>query len=379
MLLQWIKVFSKFWPKISIMNSVISVSVETSMIHSIYVKSYLFPDKRKQTKRKTEEIKLENKTDVENKKSIKSGNAIFKPSSFTFSKSLDYKDISSVMATRDVFLSVCVTQKYTHRSFTIATWSLPLKNAIKKMVKEKYTLAPCISSSIPDNMKVYNATELDIVRKKAFGSNPSLVCRRTAIGNWAVPYEGRSASDSDLNRVRVDKGVEKVPSIEITVPEVEDEELQDALEQISIMERREAAAECRSLSTTVDLDMSLDSSRISLPGVSDCDGEESYLEEVRVEPNVHLAQVEVHLPNLQKSRADDPQHSKSCRNVSPGSHWVGQVNERRLGGDNCHSTSSCCTWLRSVQFISTSNSFMGLLFRITEAGYKSCEFWDWGQ
>ncbi|KAK2153268.1 hypothetical protein LSH36_302g03013 [Paralvinella palmiformis] len=271
---------------------------DTSMIHSIYVKSYLQPDKQKQTKRKTEEIKIEQKSPRHGDKTLQSGSEIFKSSSFSFSKSLEYQNInSSLISSQELLLLVCITQKYTRRSFTIATWSMPLKSAIKRVLKEKYALKACISSAIPEHMKVYNATELQVIKSRTFGSNPSLICRSSS--KWTETSQERSVSDSDLKRERSSRhGRES--SIEITVQEKPDLELEDALQQILIMEKEQASIEGRPLSTTVDLTMRREEKRSTKSlskSLIDDDSNDSSIEGVKVEPNTQLAEVEIHIPD----------------------------------------------------------------------------------
>ena len=56
------------------------------MISGIYVKSYLQPDKRKHSKRKTEEVKVSSVLDPK----VTPGSEIFKPVTFSFHKALEY-------------------------------------------------------------------------------------------------------------------------------------------------------------------------------------------------------------------------------------------------------------------------------------------------
>ena len=233
------------------------------MIHGLYVKSYLLPDKSKESKRKTEEIRVNSNDSDGSSKSPKNQHEIFKPSTFKFSRALEYRDVTkAVVAEKAVVIEVCITQKYTRKSFVIANWNIPVSVAVKKIVKEKHKLRPCISTKIPENMKVYNASELSIVHsahRNFSSSNPSLLMRQGSNHSWAIPYNERASSESDLCRVVTEMPRMKVPSIEITVPHEEDEELEEALQQIAIMEERERSlsrSQSRLSSGSTQIDMS---------------------------------------------------------------------------------------------------------------------------
>ncbi len=219
-------------------HSVFIITVETSMIAGVYVKSYLMPDKKKETKRKTEVLHVYKKYPNTDSTTDKSG--VFQPETYTFMKALEYQKFNKDMiAERTVHIEVCIMQKYTFRSFVIATWNMPLKMAVRKLVKEKYPLTPRISTGLPENMKVYSADKLSVsYSNRAYNSNPNL--RAPSVSSLYASPADRSSSDSDLKKVTVRPVEERVPSIEITVPsEADDEELSNALEQIAIMEMSE--------------------------------------------------------------------------------------------------------------------------------------------
>ena len=210
------------------------------MISHIYVKSYLQPDKKKSTRQKTEELPAYTSSAISRAKTQPC--AAMTASCFKFTRPLEYSSITPAMVSeRIVDINVCITQKYTRRSFTIATWHMPLDEAVRKLRKEKFTLRPKIRAEIPDNMKVYYCpSELSVcgASRRDYSSDPNL--RRThSSSSCSVPHACRAASDSDLNQVAVGNAMgQKMPSIEITMPPPE-EELEDALRQIMVMEKGE--------------------------------------------------------------------------------------------------------------------------------------------
>lgn len=171
------------------------------MIHSVYVKSYLMPDKKKDSKRKTEEVKVESsEAHYKMSKKVDKGLSVqhvFSPSTFKFSKPLEYTNITKeAVKEKSVQIEVCITQKYTKRSFLIGMYHMPLKSAIKKLVREKYPLIPCMNHTIPANMKVYCASELQITNAaKVFYSNPNV---RNISNSDISEISGRAVSDPDI-------------------------------------------------------------------------------------------------------------------------------------------------------------------------------------
>ena len=214
------------------------------MISNIYVKSYLQPDKKKVTRRKTEELPVNTSSHSSHSKK-KPQCDMMTPSCFKFIKALEYSSITAAMVSeRIVDINVCITQKYTHRSFTIARWHMSLDVAVKKLRKEKFMLRPLIRAEIPENMKVYYCpSELEVVSpsQRNFSSDPNLQRSHSISSICAVPYSCRAASDSDLKQVAIGNSMkQKIPSIEIMMPQSEeDAELQDALRQILVMEMGE--------------------------------------------------------------------------------------------------------------------------------------------
>lgn len=223
-----------------VVNIPAHLSAESSMISGIYVKSYLQPDKRKDSKKKTEEISVSSPHISSGTGSSQSRSIVFKPSTFKFKKPLEYSKLKrETVETKVLEIVVCVVQKYTHKSYAIASWNIPLKEAVRKLLKEKYVLKPCLSLNIPENMKVYHAGQLQCGPNDRIvsASNPSL-----QRDSWAMPYHERCSSESALRDIRVENS-SKASSIEITLPDEDDEDLNEALQRISVMEREERAKE----------------------------------------------------------------------------------------------------------------------------------------
>ena len=196
------------------------------MIYTIYVKSYLFPDKKKESKRKTEEVKVEGSEGhmhLKKRKDKLSVQHVFTPVSFKFSKALEYSGISAdIIREKQLQIEVCITQRYSHRSFLIGMVLLPLKTAVKKVVKEKYALIPCMNHTIPSNMRVYCASELHITSSAAdvFYSSPNV---RVVIPEDIDDSSEKAVSNPDLKNeysssVEVDmsENTKIVPKLDFT-------------------------------------------------------------------------------------------------------------------------------------------------------------------
>ncbi|XP_064643198.1 uncharacterized protein LOC135497321 [Lineus longissimus] len=212
--------------------------VETSMFSAIYVKSYLQPDKKHQTKRRTEEIKLDNPDHPITRAHYKSMShdkevslhAVFQPMTFRFSKPLDYEKVSPEMvAERTVEIVVCVVQKYTRKSFMIAKLLLPLKDAVKKLIREKVALKPCLQTNIQEKVRPYPMDVLKVMSNYRLfgGSNPNV-----RVSPLFIPTEPRAASDSDLQNVTVGSPSEAVV---LSLP-TEDPSDTDSLQSVSVEE-----------------------------------------------------------------------------------------------------------------------------------------------
>ena len=184
------------------------------MIYTIYVKSYLYPDRKKDSKRKTEEVKVEGSEGhmhLKKRKDKLSVQHVFTPVSFKFNKALEYSGITAdVIREKQLQIDVCITQRYSHRSFMIGMFLLPLKTAVKKVVKEKYPLIPCMNHTIPANMRVYSASELHITSNTArvFYSNPNVRVMipediddssEKAVSNPDLKHEYSSSTEVDMS------------------------------------------------------------------------------------------------------------------------------------------------------------------------------------
>ncbi|GFS06415.1 hypothetical protein ElyMa_002964900 [Elysia marginata] len=144
---------------------------QISMIESIFVRSYLIPDAVKKTNRKTEDVRVEmsNKKETTQKTALQNGiQHIFTPSSFKFETPLLYTGVTkAIVAERSVRLEVCMTQKHTRRAFLMAIVHMPLSVAVRRPIRERYPLIPCMNYTIPNNMRVYSAR--DIILENAAG------------------------------------------------------------------------------------------------------------------------------------------------------------------------------------------------------------------
>ena len=182
------------------------ISAHTSGIHSIYVKSLLLPDKKRETKRKTEDIRVDSSEAHIQWKDKSSHQYIFMPSNFKFKRALEYNKINAdIVKERTLQIEVLITQRYTHRSFLIGMLNIPLKKAVKKVVREKVALIPCMNHTIPSNMKVYCASELDISSNKVFYSTPNV---QITIPEELDNASDKAASNPDLQPEKYSPSVE---------------------------------------------------------------------------------------------------------------------------------------------------------------------------
>ncbi|WAR13831.1 hypothetical protein MAR_003936 [Mya arenaria] len=176
----------------------------TSMIHSIYVKSYLQPDKKKDSKRKTEEVKVdssEGHIHWRRRKTV-AVQHVFTPACFKFDRALEYSGITNEhIKEKSIQIEVCITQRYSHRSFLVGMVRMSLRSAVKKLVKEKIPLIPCMNHTIPTNMKVYSASELSVMNNTPGGdiffSYPNV---RIVLPEDSDDRSDKAASNPDLQR-----------------------------------------------------------------------------------------------------------------------------------------------------------------------------------
>lgn len=150
-----------------------------------------------------------------------------KPSTFEFSKPLEYKNITEeTVQTKKIQIDACVCQRMSRKGYTIGTINLDFKTAVKNLIRHKYILKAAPSSAIPNSMRVYS-------------SIPNL---RSPSFNSLIDNEERSSSDSNLRAVMVTRSCSSTSSIEIPIPEEEPDNKED-LSVVRInknIEKREA-------------------------------------------------------------------------------------------------------------------------------------------
>ncbi|XP_078615658.1 uncharacterized protein LOC144884297 [Branchiostoma floridae x Branchiostoma japonicum] len=213
---------------------------DTSMIASIHVRSLLIPDKKGQTKRKTEDVKVDleehqPKVKYEIKGKGEGTKVTFIPTKFSFKKGLEYEDVDKEMVERRmVRLEVCIKQRFTGKSYMVASLELPLKVAVKKLLKEKFPLRVHINPNMPHSLQAYTLQDLVVSNPSVVTvSNPDL--RSASLTRLrADDPTPRAHSDGDLQQVSSQRSG-NVPSIVINIPQ-EDSDTSDALRQIRVME-----------------------------------------------------------------------------------------------------------------------------------------------
>lgn len=192
------------------------------MITNVYVKSHLMPGRHKSTKRRTEEVKVDKGEAEEGYKtsSGSGGSTVFKPSTFKFLKPLEYGDLDDkAVESKSIEFEVCIVQKYTRKSFVVASFGISLKSAVRKLIRENFRLLMKTSTKIPENMKVYSAQNLTTVyNSRNYYSNPNL--RLSPSGSMKVPESNRALSDTDLIRVTSEDVSQSCVSLHI--PEQDD-------------------------------------------------------------------------------------------------------------------------------------------------------------
>ncbi|KAL8587313.1 hypothetical protein ACOMHN_045560 [Nucella lapillus] len=173
---------------------------QISMIHSIFVRAYFMPDKARKSHRRTEDIVLDLPESTGGVETPKTGiQHIFTPSSFKFRTPLLYRAVTeAVVKERSLQLEVCMTQKRSHRTFLIAMVHMPLRTAVRRPIREKYPLIPCMNLTIPNNMRVYSAAQLQLESSK--GSNSPSIQRMTspAADSPEVPVTAREVELEDV-------------------------------------------------------------------------------------------------------------------------------------------------------------------------------------
>ncbi|KAH9513571.1 hypothetical protein Btru_033385 [Bulinus truncatus] len=210
---------------------------QTSMIESLYVKSYFVPDTANKSNRKTEDVRVE--------PAIKDGNNshgrqnsiqhIFSSSAFRFETPLLYTGVTQEMVTeRSVQLDVCMIQKHTGKSFLMGMVHLPLRTAVRRPVREKYPLIPCMNHTTPNSMKVYSARDIISV-----GTNSEFQTNHRAsfsgkssdkVNAFVQRFSSLNLSDSDDEGVGGSFGMISIPGISSfdDVADSNDEEVENS-------------------------------------------------------------------------------------------------------------------------------------------------------
>ncbi|XP_050414798.2 uncharacterized protein LOC126828836 [Patella vulgata] len=154
---------------------------QISMIQSVYVRSYLIPPAAKKTFVRTEEVRVENleahvNVKPREQKPLTGIQHIFTPSNFKFLTPMEYNGVTQdVIRDRSIQIEVCMIQKTTRKSFLIGMVNIPLNKAVKKVVREKIPLIPCLNYTTPNNMRVYSAAGLELERNgESFDCSPLL-------------------------------------------------------------------------------------------------------------------------------------------------------------------------------------------------------------
>ncbi|XP_060066437.1 uncharacterized protein LOC132546737 [Ylistrum balloti] len=297
----------------------------TSMIHSIYVKSYLMPDKKKNSKRKTEEIRVEStEAHLQVKKGTQGYQHVYSPSTFQFTKPLEYTDITAdLVQNRSVQLEVCITQKYSKRSFLIGQYHLPLKSAVRKLVRTSYPLIPCMNHTIPYNMKVYYASDLQVTNSaQVFYSNPNI--RNLSLTDLSEGSE-RALSELELTGVTIgedsalhsDHSVVKVKDFD------EDEAPKTSLKRVTILEDEDFDTDVVKVNMKKVAGLSVQGSEVKVRGSisSVNDVSPHHLDS---HTNITMDETSTFVPIPKNTDQDKKQHKKKHKGVQ-GQHADNQV------------------------------------------------------
>ncbi|OWF39833.1 uncharacterized protein LOC110464575 [Mizuhopecten yessoensis] len=299
----------------------------TSMIHSIYVKTYLMPDKKKNSKRKTEEVRVEStEAHLQVKKGSQGFQHVYSPSTFKFTKPLEYTDVTSDMVKeQSVQLEVCITQKYSKRSFLIGQYHLPLKSAVRKLVRTSYPLIPCMNHTIPNNMKVYYASELQITNSaQVFYSNPNI--RNLSLSDFS---EGSERALSELELTGVTIGEDPSSTSDHSVVKVkdfdEDVELKTSLKRVTILDDEEFNPEMVKVNMNKVSGSSVQGSEVKDKGSASSVTDLSHHSLDSQETNPSML---VHIPE-KSNLSQDQKHRKKRYKADQGKHTDSQVSSAR--------------------------------------------------
>ena len=100
-----------------------------------------------------------------------------------------------IVKERSLQLEVCMTQKQTHRTFLMAMVHMPLRTAVRRPIREKYPLIPCMNITIPNNMRVYSAADLQLESSKG---GDSRLNGRVASPRGKTPVTAREVELEDV-------------------------------------------------------------------------------------------------------------------------------------------------------------------------------------
>ncbi|PVD37035.1 hypothetical protein C0Q70_04028 [Pomacea canaliculata] len=174
---------------------------QISMIYSIFVRTYMIPDQAKKTNRQTEDVVVDSSSGRQSETPKTGIQHIFTPSSFKFSNPLLYTGVTpDIVKERSLQFEVCMTQKHSHRTFLMAMVHMPLRVAVRKPIREKYPLIPCMNITIPNNMRVYSARDLQLEvsnNRTDTHTRPS----RLAPDKDLFPLSVQNARETDLEEV----------------------------------------------------------------------------------------------------------------------------------------------------------------------------------
>eukprot|EP00058_Branchiostoma_floridae_P028497 XP_002613988.1 hypothetical protein BRAFLDRAFT_118454 [Branchiostoma floridae] len=295
------------------------------MIASIHVRSLLIPDKKGQTKRKTEDVKVDleehqPKVKYEIRGKGEGTKVTFVPTKFSFKKGLEYEDVDKEMVERrTVRLEVCIKQRFTGKSYMVASLELPLKVAVKKLLKEKFPLRVHINPSMPHSLQAYTLQDLVVSNPSVVTvSNPDL--RSASLTRLlADDPTPRAHSDGDLQQVSSQRSG-NVPSIVINIPQ-EDSDTSDALRQIRVMEHTDRVSHISrsesDLQFTANIPSDQDMLRQVLIGRTAMAKSSPNISLNMAEPEEGFEVVDVQMPgSVTESKVDIPKPSSKSKHLT---------------------------------------------------------------
>lgn len=201
----------------------------SSSIGAIYVKCRLEPDDQltKNTKRKTEEVKVEPLAKKETPDAQRPSAVKCYPSSFSFTKPLEYSDVGDhLVLDRTLRLQVCVSHRVTRKSYVVGDVVMPLRVATTKLLKEAYPVRPCPYADAPNGMRVLTSAGEAGAGSYRPQSDPDLRLR-SPLGRLLQldrQWSYRASSDTQLREVVAIRSLtSSESSVSIDMPEASDE------------------------------------------------------------------------------------------------------------------------------------------------------------